>query len=130
MSYFIHAETNAFLTTFLAAGPYYLGLYTTNADRDGANGVEVSVAEYARQPVTFGTVANSLVANTATVTFPTPSTDGGYGEITGMGLFLSSDPGVAPTPRAVLEPPGDSFTMPVGFVRTFPADYISIEFRE
>ncbi len=127
MSYFIHAETNAFLTTFIAAGPYYLGLSTTHADRDGASGIEVSVAEYARQAVTFGTAANSLAANTATVTFPTPTTDGGYGEITGMGLFLASTGG---TPRAILEPPGGSFTMPVGFVRTFPADYITLEFRE
>lgn len=137
MSYFIHDVTNTFLSDFLAEvtppATWYLGLLTTIADRNGANGVEVSTVatpEYARQPVTFDTPAVSLTANTVSVRFPTPVTTGGYGEIVAMGLFLDSDPGVAPTPRAVLTPPGGPFVMPVGYDRELLAGFISLEFKE
>lgn len=134
MSYFIYAVTDAYLQDFKdeVTGPatWYVGLYTTRADRDGAGGIEPTAGEYARQAITFGTIANSTMANTAAVRFPTPVTTGGYGEIVAMGLFLDSDPGVAPTPRAVLDPPGGSFTMPEGYDREFKTDYITLEFRE
>ncbi len=133
MSYFVHAVTNDYLQDFkdeVGVGSWYVGLFTTAADRDGAGGIEVSVFEYTRRPVVFGTPANSLMANTLAVKFPTPTTTGGYGEIVAMGLFLTSDPGTSPTPRAVLDPPGGSFTMPEGYDREFLAGYITLEFRE
>ena len=127
MSYFIHAETNGFLTDFLAAGPYWVGLYTTIPDRNGASGVEVTASPYARMPITFNAPANSVVSNTASITFPTPVATGGYGEIVSMGLFDALSGG---TVRAILEPPSGSFTMPVGYDRAFAAGYITLEFRE
>lgn len=127
MSYFIHAETNAFLAAFIAAGPYYLGLFTTIADRDGAGGIEPTAGEYLRQVAAFNTPAGSLSENTLGITFPTPVSSGGYGEIVAMGLFTAPTGG---TPRAILEPPGGSFSMPEGYDREFKAGYITLEFRE
>ncbi|MCA9000313.1 MAG: hypothetical protein KDB61_00220 [Planctomycetes bacterium] len=134
MSYFIHDVTNTMLDNFdaevTAPATWYVGLFTTIPGRNGTGGVEVSKVEYARQSVVFGAAVNSIKANTTSVRFPTPVTTGGYGTIVAMGLFLDSDPGVAPTPRAVLVPPGGSFTMPVGYDRELPAGYISLEFKE
>jgi len=127
MSYFTHAIANDFLTDFIADGPYYAGLYTTKADKDGAGGVEPTAPEYARQLVTLDTPAGSLTTNTAAVTYPTPVTSGGYGEIVAMGLFTALTGG---TTVAVLDPPGGSFTMPVGYDRSFKIGYITLEFRE
>lgn len=134
MSFFIHAEGNSFLQAFIdetaVDNQWFVGLLTVLPDKDGAGGTEVNAAEYARQAVTLSVPNNSLINNTAAVTFPAPTTTGGYGEIVGLGFFLSSVVGTHPTPRAVATPAGGSFQMPVGFDRAFEIGYITLEFRE
>lgn len=134
MSFFIHAVGNAFLQSFIEEtatdNQWFVGLLTVLPDKDGAGGSEVVAAEYVRQQVTLSVPNNSLVNNTAALTFPAPTTSGGYGDIVGLGFFLSSDKVAHPTPRAVAQPAGGSFQMPVGFDRAFEIGYITLEFRE
>ena len=54
----------------------YLALYTADPGEGGA-GTEVSGGSYARQPITFNTVAGSTVTNNGDITFPTATADWG-----------------------------------------------------
>ena len=130
MTGFITAELNEAVDNFIAKGPYYLGLLTALPNAAGLDGVEVSVVEYARQAVSFGAASNGLAASTSTVTFPQPTSTGGYGEIVGYGLYTDALPINEPNPRCVLGVPSGSFSMPVGFNFTYPAGHFTIQIRQ
>jgi hypothetical protein len=73
-----------------APGTLYLALFTAAPD-DTGGGTEVSGNAYARQPITFGAIANvangpDSMASSALVTYPV-ATPGAWGAIIAVGLF-------------------------------------------
>lgn len=129
MTGFITVELNEAVDNFIAKGPYYIGLLTALPNAAGTGGTEVGVVEYARQSISFGAASNGLSASTSTVTFPQPTSTGGYGEIVGYGLFTDPLYANAPNPRCVLGVPSGSFSMPVGFTYTYPVGHFTIQIK-
>jgi len=81
---------NAVLNVVLNSSAYtspsqiQVGLFNVSPG-PGGGGQEVTDASYSRQAVTFGSPANGVVANNATVTFP-PAINA-WGSIVAFGLF-------------------------------------------
>lgn len=63
----------------------YAGLFTADPTEAGTQTSEVSGGSYARQPITWGAIANGAVANSGAVTFPTAT--GAWGTITHVGIL-------------------------------------------
>jgi len=70
----------------------YLGLLTALSD-DGDTLTEVTGGSYARQSVAWDAPLDGLTANTATVTFPTPTAD--WGTVTHAAIFDAASSGNA-----------------------------------
>ena len=72
-------------TTFTSPTTVYVGLYTV-APTDAGGGTEVSGNAYARKAVTFSAASGGATANSADVTFDTPSPSG-WGTVVAFGIF-------------------------------------------
>lgn len=120
---------NAILQDFIDEGPWYLGLHVAAFNRNGLDGEEVAVPEYSRQQVLLDAPGEGLTKNTNEIAFPAPITVGGYGVIVQGGLYSDPSPLVADTPQALLGIPAGSFSMPVGYNKTLPPAYLTLEFR-
>jgi hypothetical protein len=63
----------------------YAGLFTADPTETGSLTNEVSGVSYARQAITWGTIAAGTVANSVAVTFPVAG--GSWGTITYVGIL-------------------------------------------
>ena len=61
-------------TTYTKPSATYLGLLGSDPTVAGTQASELSGGSYARQAVTWGTAANGIISNTATVNFSVPTT--------------------------------------------------------
>ena len=90
-SYYLdNAVLTAVLKAGAAVGPLtpYVGLFTVNPANPGDPGTEVLTAGgtlYARVAVTFGTVTNGVVANSAPVAFVAAGAS--WGTVNGVGIY-------------------------------------------
>lgn len=83
--YFENAVLNTLRNVSLAVANVFVALFTTLPGEDGANGVEVSGGDYARQAVTFSVPAGGSTANSTDVLFPQATAD--WGLVVGFGLY-------------------------------------------
>lgn len=71
-------------TAYTSPTTVYVGLYTV-APSDAGGGTEVSGNNYARKSVTFSSASGGATANSADVTFDTPSAS--WGTVVAFGIF-------------------------------------------
>jgi len=72
-----------FIYTFPAT--VYVALFTADPTEAGLLTNEVTGGSYARQPITWGTIAAGSVSNSVAVSFPTAS--GSWGTVTHMAIM-------------------------------------------
>jgi hypothetical protein len=72
-------------TAYTSPTTVYVGLYTA-APTDAGGGTEVSGNGYAREAATFSVASGGATANSADITFDTP-TGPGWGLVTHFGIF-------------------------------------------
>lgn len=77
-------------TAYTSPTTVYLALFTDDPT-DADTGTEVSGGSYARQTIAFDSPTNGVGANTATVTFPTPTAS--WGTVTHVGIYDASTGG-------------------------------------